>query len=338
MGAIWFTGSEFIAALSEMLGFKTGLALTEERLHAMLDEIDSSIWPPSADVQLRIRSEEFEELFAGLLHHLGAGPPRPIVSPILTVLRRYENDPSRREVVEALSKDLVAFLSASVEAPTPSAGIDPTPFLQSADHTYGDVGLEIATELLMLVNAQLFQNPFNSMRRTAWSDIRQLDELFHSELLETSQGEYFDQRFIDFLAANFEDIDRINWRQFEGLAAEFFGRLGFGVALGPGRNDNGVDIRLWPSAGVPLDEPAAVLVQCKRERRAISKGVVKALWADVVHEHATSGLVVTTSSFSPGAAAVRTARGYPIQEANRENLRAWIQAMRSPGAGVFLGD
>ena len=102
----------------------------------------------------------------------------------------------------------------------------------------------------------------------AWSDIRDLDELFRSERLKSPHGEFFDQRFVDFLAANFDDIDEINWRQFEGLAAEFFNRSGYGVRLGPGRGDDGVDIRLWPSDADDGDtKPAVTLVQCKRDGR-----------------------------------------------------------------------
>ncbi len=156
--------------------------------------------------------------------------------------------------------------------------------------------------------------------------------------MESAHGEFFDQRFVDFLNANFDDVDQINWRQFEGLAAEFFGRLGFGVALGPGRNDNGVDIRLWPDEAGIARQPAVVLVQCKRERRKVSKTVVKALWADVIEEQATSGLIVTSSSFSPGAKVLRNARGYPIVEADRDALRRWLGSMRTPGLGVFLGE
>jgi hypothetical protein len=37
-------------------------------------------------------------------------------------------------------------------------------------------------------------------------------------------------------------------------------------------------------------------------------------------------LIVTTSSLSPGARDVRTARGYPVNAADRETLRTWVTA------------
>jgi restriction system protein len=80
-----------------------------------------------------------------------------------------------------------------------------------------------------------------------------------------------------------------------------------------------------------------MLVQCKRQKAKIEKVVVKALWADVVAEGAESGLIVTTSSLSPGSANICKARAYPIEQANRETLKTWIQQMKTPGEGVFLG-
>jgi restriction system protein len=202
---------------------------------------------------------------------------------------------------------------------------------------YGEPGRRIAIDLLESTNASLEQSPWGGIRRVEWKEIRELDDLFRSEGLESAYGEYFDQRFVDFLAVNFDDVDKIHWRQFEGLAAEFFSRVGFHVHLGPGRGDGGVDIRLWPDDGARA-LPPTVLVQCKREKRRVTNTIVKALWADVEHEQATSGLIVTTSSLSPSAREVRTARGYSVREANRETLRSWIDAMRTPGAGVFLGE
>src|SRR5262249_49455769 len=137
-------------------------------------------------------------------------------------------------------------------------------------------------------------DPWSSLRRIEWREIRDLDDLFQSEKLRAEYGKFFDQRFVNYLHKNFNRIDSIHWRQFEGLAAEYFDRLGYTVELGPGRNDEGVDIRLWDkdsnTGGPPL-----VLVQCKRQKSKIEKVVIKALWADVLAEKAESGLIVTTS-------------------------------------------
>ena len=107
--------------------------------------------------------------------------------------------------------------------------------------------------------------------------------------------------------------------------------------MGPGRNDNGVDLRVWPKT-TDTSEPALIIVQCKRHGESLGKTVLKALYADLQNENATSGLIVATHGLTRGAEQVRIARGYPIGVTGRANLRAWLQAMRTPGAGVFLGE
>jgi restriction system protein len=180
-------------------------------------------------------------------------------------------------------------------------------------------------------------DPWSHIRRIEWNDTKNLADLFESESLTTYYGHFFDQRFIDYLAANFQSIDNINWRHFEGLVCEFFEREGFYVEIGPGRNDNNIDARIWPKEE-DSQAPPAILVQCKRTRASVGKLVVKALWADIQAERATSGLIVTTSSLAVGAREIATARAYPIVEANRTNLTNWILSMRSPNSGVFLGE
>jgi hypothetical protein len=59
---------------------------------------------------------------------------------------------------------------------------------------------------------------------------------------------------------------------------------------------------------------------------------------DVIAEGAASGLIITTSALSPGTHAVRKARAYPVQAAERPTLKKWIQQMRTPRAGVFMGE
>ncbi len=120
----------------------------------------------------------------------------------------------------------------------------------------------------------------------------------------------------------------MHWRKFEGLTAEFFKREGFRVQLGPGSNDGGVDLRVYPVDATP-ELPPMILVQCKRQKAKIEKMLVKSVYADVLEENATSGLIVTTSTIAPGAEATRTARNYPIDVADRTTLRTWLAKLRS---------
>src|SRR5207244_3602787 len=104
MGGIWFRGREFITALSETVGYKTGLAIDEQRLRAIVDEIGyGEYWPEDDETGMRIRSEEFEELFAGVLHRLGAGPPQRVFAPLIDIYRRSNDDTERKAAFDALA-------------------------------------------------------------------------------------------------------------------------------------------------------------------------------------------------------------------------------------------
>jgi restriction system protein len=336
MGAIWFRTREFGGILGEAAGYRSGLALTEARLRELLKEGDfGELWP-EADEMMRIRSEEFEEVHWYLLYRLGvASSPHFEPNPVGAAWRRAKDEPLRAAVFEPVAEAFTEFLGGQIE---PGGVIDPRPFVVEMTAVHGPAGGLVALDLMKATAEALHNSPWNPARRQAWKDIRDLEELFRSERLDGPHGTYFDQRFANFLGANFDAIDDINWRQFEGLAAEYFKREGFVVELGPGRGDGGVDIRLWPNGQAQESAPAAVLVQCKRERRKISNTVVKALWADVAAEGAGTGLIVTTSALSPSADAIRTARNYDISDAHRDTLKEWVEALRTPGTGFFLAE
>ena len=167
------------------------------------------------------------------------------------------------------------------------------------------------------------------------SDPIAMSALFESEALPVPKEGFFDQRFVNYLAQKPELLQEINWRQFEGLTAEWLSRNGYEVALGAGRNDGGIDVRAWKEGAAPVTPPA-MIVQCKREKRKIGKVVVKALWADAHAERAEAGLIVTTNDISPGVAKVVEARAYPITVANLLEVQSWLKAMRKPEAGVVL--
>lgn len=186
----------------------------------------------------------------------------------------------------------------------------------------------MALEMINGVNRDLNRSAWGRLRSIDWKDEIELADLFKSENLVTSHGTFLDQRFIDYLDRNFERIGDIHWRKFEGLAGEVFDREGYKVDMGPGRNDDGIDLRVYPAMQIE-GSPPLIIVQCKRVKTKIEKGLVKSVYADMLHEHADSGLIVTTSSLSLGAARMRTARGYKVDTADRTTLRQWIDGMRT---------
>lgn len=193
--------------------------------------------------------------------------------------------------------------------------------------------MRIALDILTAITIQQEISSAYAPTGSSWDDVADLEDLFRSEGLDTQYGRFVDQRYIDYLHRNFQDIDRINWRKFEGITGEYFDRQGFNVEIGPGRNDNGIDVRVWPSHDTP-ESPPAIIVQCKRQKNHLSKVIVKSLYADVLHAGAASGLIVTTSQLAPGARTVLKVRDYPIHEADRHTVRQWVSEMRKPGLGI----
>jgi restriction system protein len=126
----------------------------------------------------------------------------------------------------------------------------------------------------------------------------------------------------------------MHWRKFEELTAEYFKREGFNVELGPGSNDDGIDVRVWTPTQDMASDPPHMIIQCKRQKDKVEKVVVKGLYADVQFQNAECGLIVTTSELSPGAKKVISIRGYPIEEINNAGLRKWLTALQVPGSGI----
>jgi restriction system protein len=337
MGAMWGRRIELVTALSENAGYRSGLALSREELTTHLDGEHDWVLGDDDDV-MRVRSEEYADALRAVLYRLGTIPRRDVIFPGIAMFHKYRGDPAKLALYErVMTLFRLEFKKAVDVAKQNEEPADLTPFLEIATKSLDSDGLRMALEIIQETMIFYQQSPWSTYRHIEWADMLQLKELFESEGLSPKHGEFVDQRFIAYLNRDFTSIDRINWRKFEGLAAEFFARAGFHVEVGPGRNDDGVDVRVWPDQAT-ASGPPALLVQCKRQKEHVDKVVVKALWADIQHEKAKSGLIVTTTKLSPGAEKVCSARAYPIKAAERTTLASWIEAMHRVSAGVFMGE
>ena len=333
MGRMWLDPGILIPSVGEIVGYKSGLALTKEQMFQKLQQSeyfdtlkDSDNWA------VTLRGEEFHFIILELLYQIGNIPSPKFEFPADALVRKYSNNRNKFKLAEDIIAVFIKVMGNDVAANSTLI----SSFLKIVVDMYGSVGLNIAKTFLKEIDLYRHKDVFLNFRRVEWRDIRKLSELFESESLNTYYGTFFDQRFIDYLHQNFDDIDNINWRKFEGLTAEFFDRKGFNVNLGKGRKDGGIDIRVWPKKRIE-GAPPLILVQCKRVKQSIGEGVVKMLYADILDEKAESGLIVTSSSLSKPALNLCKARSYPITQADRKTLRKWIKAMRDPGTGVFLG-
>jgi restriction system protein len=325
MGGIVFEQDVLLDELIDIAGFKAGLMLTCEQVVAQLPDHATRL-KANLTSPVRLRSEVYDGLVHEFLVSLGAAVADAPRDP-MDLDAKYYGTPQK----ELYDKVWELWLAIQFEQMRTSFGQprDLGPMLQAAEEQFGPEGLSIALEIYDLAHRAANESPWNRINRHVdWKNTVELTGLFTSTKLETPHGTFFDQRFIDYLHQNFESVDDMNWRKFEGLTAEYYKREGAHVVLGPGSNDGNIDARVYWD-GDDTTKPAAILIQCKREKKKVGKVVVKALYADVQHENAGSGLIVTTQSLSPGAETTRVARGYPIDVADRPKLKEWLGKLRS---------
>lgn len=327
------SASAFAAALSEDAGERSGIALDRQQLIDHLpegNELRSAFG--GEDRMMRISSADYADAVGDLLHALGAADQPGMPSITQRLVRRIGREwRSKIDIMKMLEVEAVAnhFLRERLS----TGKFNQAGFEDDLLDILGSNRKIILEDIMEILPVYLAQSPFFT-RTERVKDAVKLTALFASEKLPID-GTFFDQRFINYLSGKPELVQEMHWRQFEGLTAEWLSQQGYVVELGPGRDDGGVDVRAW-AEGAAAGTPPAMIVQCKRERGKVGKVVVKALWADVYAEKASSGLIVTTNDVSPGAAKVIEARAYPVTVANGAQVRNWVSAMRKPAAGIVL--
>lgn len=335
MGSIIFHPGVLSDSLSELVGYKAGLAVSVAEL---CDHLSGTELPDlvrtSEERVVRVRAEDFDSLCYKLLHRVGytseefdgdvTGAYR---------FRKYRKLGKSAEL-EIVMEIWLRHFQEIVACPQQGRrSIDLESFVRECATRLGKVGLELAIEQIEIMARAQELSPHGIGRRREWQSEVELAALFAGTAQSPEEGKFIDQRYIDYLSVNGVKLGEVHWRKFEELTAEYYDRHGYRVEIGPGRNDDGVDLRVWKPSATPTDSPLCI-VQCKRHKEKIDKVTVKGLHADVEHEGASFGVIVTTSELSPGARTTIDARGYSIQEVNRAGLKDWLAALRTPGTGI----
>jgi hypothetical protein len=88
-----------IAAVSEVTGYKAGLALTRSELasHASAYE---RIWTGNSYDVIRVRSEEFQQIIGKLLYELGNIPDPHFTFPEADLVLKHRSNPRRFELAQ----------------------------------------------------------------------------------------------------------------------------------------------------------------------------------------------------------------------------------------------
>lgn len=335
MGSITFGKGLFADHLHEIIGYKAGIAASIEHMCDLLsgtgydDDISNS-----EKYGLRIRSEDYDSLYYELLHKVGVtNRPYGGIFEVLNVFRELEKTGGidfSNDMHNIYNLNIKLEMEQVIKSGKKS--LNPTRMIREARDKYGKAGLEAIIKIIS-ANAEFMNNsPHSSMRFHQWNDLLDINDLFLEYRPVVSNGVFLDQRFIDYLSVNSEKLGDIHWRKFEELTAECFSKFGYSVELGPGSNDDGVDVRVWndDQRGAPK-----YIIQCKRTKSKIEKVVIKGLYADIIHEGSELGVLVTSSEFSVGAKKTISARKYPIEEVNGSKIKSWLSDLRSPGTGII---
>jgi len=192
MGAIWLTGGQLVAGLTELVGYKLGLDVTEAELRTAFGRADvADAFPHDLGGMLRIRSETYEELTRIVLQAFGdadaASTERP---PVMSVLSRIK-DPDQATAF-AVIDFVLARMGPLIESTPVGRRMDPRPILDSVRAEWGDEGMVIATMLLAEMNARTLASPWSVARRREWEDLAPLHDLFVPEETTATLGTFFD--------------------------------------------------------------------------------------------------------------------------------------------------
>lgn len=337
MGAIWFDKGTLADHLHEIVGYKAGITASIEHL---CDLLSGSEYPDliqeSEQHTVRLRSEEYEDLYYALIHKVGL-TDKPYggifeVFSLLKKLRKLGGDSFAEEIMNIYSTGHQ--MEVEIALREGKSSLDPSNMISEACSKFGKPGLDAIILVIEEFERYRKLNPHTDGRWCEWKDIEHVENLFKRADGRPTHGVFFDHRFINYLSVNHEKLGSIHWRKFEELTAECFQQFGFNVELGQGSNDDGVDMRVW-NDDESVSTPPEYIIQCKRQKEKIDKVTIKGLYADVRHENSKMGLLVTTSEFSPGARSTIAARGYPIAEVNSEMLKHWLVALRTPGTGII---
>ncbi|MFW0778194.1 MAG: restriction endonuclease [Rickettsiales bacterium] len=154
---------------------------------------------------------------------------------------------------------------------------------------------------------------------------KKFEEYFHWQwvcsLVTEDTSDVYEELYSHFIT-NPDDLHKLEWRDFEILLFRIFQNHGFKAILGPGRGDEGVDIRLWQED--PLGDILTV-VQAKKyaAHRSIGQTDVAALFGVSKVENAQKALFVTTSNYAPVAKRFAARTSGVLELAEKEVIIDW---------------
>lgn len=321
-------------ALSDYVGLKSGLVVTAADVVRILDrDLESSAesewwysprsWLHEApDRWVRVRAEDFESLVMRLLYSVGALPSPWNQMQLLSQFAQKHPEVVARIPPDGDEDDYPFPVTPQVRLVWLVAS---RPRSESLPPELRAVVADYERRSIIDLMSRTERRPWDGA--IALQDLFDIRDIGGDTTANGTSAPLIDQRFIDYLQAQPEDLSRMHWRQFEFLVGEFFRRHGYDVNVTPPSGDGGIDVRAVRKDGAT--GPELVLIQAKRlaDHRQVGIETVKALWSDIDEAKATRGLIATTSTLAAGARAYCEARQYRLTAAERPALEQWLKAL-----------
>ncbi|MGJ0330232.1 restriction endonuclease [Aliarcobacter cryaerophilus] len=307
--------------LIDLISIKSGLMISEFKAFDFLSEILPGWWQGDKKEIIRIEVGEFEDAFIHLMYKVGAIQNKEDLTDVVIsyVKNNYQQlclDPTNvMEVYKTVNDLKIHLLENTLQNKTFPEKFLQLPHLEILIRDFKDRYI-MHNEMPDSVN---------------WNGIIPLNTLFEEEIIPdgSSSNCYFDQRYIDYLNRQIEDIGKIHWRQFEYLTGEFFQRNGYVVEVTSGRGDGGIDVIAKKEN--PISGPEMILIQCKKysDRNHVEVEAVRAFWATINDTGATKGIIATTSRLTSGAKDYCQAKLYRLDSVEHSKIKDWIESMKS---------
>jgi restriction system protein len=264
LGKIRARHGYFLDLASEEVACASGVLLTDNNIKTLSAryDIDEFRYLERSDRETVVRPEDFENAVLNIRKAIGNLPDtkmgRFFVLDEALALQREGGD---------ASKIAEAYLAISDSGKYSSVGKEATEEIIAIS---GQKRLHVLRFLVAVGEMQRRKMNFlyGRVRHKIWDGVVSLDRLFEGEHIPGDPTVYLDQRYIDYLAKNSEEMGRIHWRNFERLTTEFFRRQSYEVDLGKGTKDGGVDVRVWTDKD-SKSGPPLILIQCKRQKNVV---------------------------------------------------------------------
>jgi len=135
------------------------------------------------------------------------------------------------------------------------------------------------------------------------------------------------QAIIEMLKRDPEKLYELTPRQFEELLAELLVGMGFDVTLTPQTRDGGCDIIAYLNTGL---QKLLCVVEAKKYKKdhKVEVQLIRALHGTLIHKHANSALLVTTSSFTPDTIAYAKEHEWHLGLREYADVVDWISKHR----------